>query len=308
MDRGARLGIGLMAASLVAVGIIVVTMFEREVVAPLHRMDVLLRAENGASGRRAGRDELLELEQSVTLLLEKEHEAEARVADQEGLAQVGELAAEMAHEFKRPLTSVRTAVDVLQQEYTLDGEGQVLLDALEGQLEHLHQTMQDLFSIAKPIVLETNVLDLVATLDEALSEIAGTSALDGVEVRRAYAGKQAQAVGDSRRLRQAFVNLMMNGVEAMPDGGVLVVDVDATDAGVEVTFADSGVGLEPEEVERIVKPFYSTKPLGTGLGLPLVARVVSAHRGGLSIESLPGRGTTVRITLPRISETAAREA
>lgn len=308
MDRGARLGIGLMAVSLVAVSLIVVTMFEREVVAPLNRMDVLLRSENGSSERRAGRGQIRELEQSVTLLLEKGQEAEARAADQEALAQVGELATEMAHEFKRPLSSVRTAVEVLQQEYTLDEYGSVLIDAVEGQLDRLHETMQDLFSIAKPIVPGATVVDVAATLDEALSEIAGQASLERVEVRRSYAGKRAHVSGDARRLRQAFLNVLMNGAEAMSDGGLLVVDIDTTGRCVEVSFTDSGHGLEPDEIERILKPFYSTKPAGTGLGLPLVARVVSAHRGGLAIESLPGRGTNVRITLPPTSQPVERGA
>jgi signal transduction histidine kinase len=306
MDRGARLGLALVAVSLITVSIIVVTMFEREVVAPLHRMDDMLRVGNSDSDPRSGRDELKDLEAGVTLLIEKEAKAEARAADQEGLAKVGELAAEMAHEFKRPLTSVRTAVDVLQQEYTLDEEGSVLVRALDEQLERLHETMQDLFSIAKPIVPESVDVDLIDTLDEALMEVAGQPAMAGVQIQRAYAGKQAFVVGDARRLRQAFMNVVMNGAEAMPDGGTLVVDMEVVDHEARVSVADGGTGLEPHEVERVLKPFYSTKPSGTGLGLPLVARVVSAHRGRLAIESTPGEGTTVCITLPQLEKTEAR--
>jgi two-component system sensor histidine kinase AtoS len=93
---------------------------------------------------------------------------------------------------------------------------------------------------------------------------------------------------------------MANGVEAMtPGGGHLTVAVTAL-AGdsVEVSLTDTGHGLEPDQVEKAMRPFYSTKPLGTGLGLPLVARILAAHGGGLAIESRPKRGTTVRITLP----------
>ncbi|NJD18826.1 MAG: HAMP domain-containing histidine kinase, partial [Gemmatimonadetes bacterium] len=156
MERGARLGMGLMAVSLLAVGLVVVTMFEREVVAPLHRMDVLLRAGADRRGSDAPRNELLSLEQSVAELLAKERQAAdqgRQLASREGLAQVGELAAEMAHEFKRPLASIRTAMSVLQQEYELDDGGREVLQAVDGQLERLHETMQDLFSLAKPLVM-----------------------------------------------------------------------------------------------------------------------------------------------------------
>jgi len=311
MERGARLGMGLMAISLLAVGIVVVTMFEREVVAPLHRMDVLLRAGADRRGQAAPRNELHHLEQSVTELLEKEKAVEARAADQgrrlaarEGLAQVGELAAEMAHEFKRPLASIRTAVSVLEQEYELDEGGREVLKAANGQLERLHETMQDLFSLAKPLVVEDSSVDLTEVLDEALAGLAGVPGIEGVEVHRAYGGTPVSVPGDGRRLGQAFLNVLANGVEAMtPGGGHLTVAVQVHPGrSAEVAVTDTGHGLEPEQVERALKPFYSTKPLGTGLGLPLVARIVAAHGGGLAIESRPRRGTTVRITLPLVSE------
>ena len=311
MERGARLGMGLMAFSLLAVGIVVVTMFEREVVAPLHRMDVLLRAEAERRSQPIPRNELHHLEQSVTELLEKEREVQAMAAVQgrqmaarEGLAQVGELAAEMAHEFKRPLASIRTAVSVLEQEYELGEGGREVLKAANGQLERLHETMQDLFSLAKPLVLEDAAVDLSEVLDEAMAELSGLPGITAVEVHRLYATGSVQVPGDGRRLRQAFLNVLANGAEAMlPDGGHLTVSTELRPGGaVEVAITDTGNGLEPEQVEQALKPFYSTKPLGTGLGLPLVARIVAAHGGGLAIESRPKRGTTVRITLPTVAD------
>lgn len=313
MERGARLGMGLMALSLLAVGIVVVTMFEREVVAPLHRMDVLLRAEMDRSGRGTPRDELSSLEQSVTQLLAKERQAAdqgRRLAAREGLAQVGELATEMAHEFKRPLASIRTAMSVLQQEYELDDGGREVLKAVDGQLERLHETMQDLFSLAKPLLMEEGAVEVSGVLDDALAELAGVPGIETVEVHRAYAPGGIHVPGDGRRLRQAFLNVMANGVEAMtPEGGHLTVAVQALPGGsVEVSVTDTGHGLEPDQVEKALRPFYSTKPSGTGLGLPLVARIVSAHGGGLAIESRPKRGTTVRITLPVVPRPDAGSA
>ncbi|MCG6956864.1 MAG: hypothetical protein LJF04_12820 [Gemmatimonadetes bacterium] len=306
IERGARLGMALMAISLLVVGAVVVTMFEREVVAPLHRIDVLLRA--GARDPHGTRphDELRHLERSVTELLAKERAGEARAADQdrrlaaqEGLAQVGELAAEMAHEFKRPLASIHTAVSVVQQEYDLGEGGREVLDAVNVQLDRLRETMQDLFSLAKPVVLEDMAVDVAEVLDEALVELAGIAGVDRVEVHRAYSHSGIHVRGDGRRLRQAFLNVLGNAVEAMPEGGHLTVNVKEVGKGsVEIVITDTGHGLDPEEVDRALRPFYSTKPLGTGLGLPLVARIISAHQGGLAIESGPHRGTTVRITLP----------
>lgn len=309
MERGARLGIGLMAASLLAVVLIIVTMFEREVVAPLQRIDVLLRSERGRGLPPANRDELRHLERSVSRLLEQEKAVQAQAEAQAGLAQVGELAAEMAHEFKRPLASIRTAVEVLQQEYELDDGGKRVLSALDGQLERLHDTMQDLFSLAKPVVLEESAVDVADTLDEALTELAGLFDLHAVEVQRAYGHTGLQVPGDRRRLGQALLNVLTNAVEAMAEGGRLTVSASPVEPeSVEIVITDTGGGLDPEEVERALKPFYSTKPAGTGLGLPLVARVVAAHGGGLAIESRPHVGTTVRITLPLVREVRSEGA
>jgi len=307
MERGARLGIGLMAGSLLAVAIIIMTMLEREVVAPLQRIDVLLRAERGRRLPPANRDELRHLERSVTRLIEQEKAVQAQVDAREGLAQVGELAAEMAHEFKKPLSSIRTAVEVLQQEYELDEGGRHVLSAVDGQLERLYDTMQDLFSLAKPVVLPEAAVELADALDDALTALSGLLDLGGIEIRRSYEHEGRRIPGDLRRLGQAFLNVLTNAVEAMPEGGTLTISVrPAEPESVEVAIRDTGSGLDPEAVERALKPFYSTKPAGTGLGLPLVARIVAAHGGGLAIESRPHVGTTVRITLPLVHDPDAQ--
>jgi signal transduction histidine kinase len=276
MQRGARLGIGLMAVSLMVVAVAVVTMFEREVVAPMHHMHVMLREAR-----------------------ERADDTHRRLEAREGLAEVGELAAEMAHEFKRPLASIRTAVDVLQAEYSLDDGGKRVLGAVEAQLEHLQETMQDLFALAKPVVLETEDVSISDIIDEAVLELAAMPGRERVELRRDRAHETLAVPGDARRLRQAIVNVLANAAEAMPEGGVITLSAEKGPGEVvEISISDTGPGLDPAQVEAALKPFYSTKPLGTGLGLPLVARIVSAHGGGLELKSRPGRGTTVLITLP----------
>lgn len=300
MRRGALLGIGLMAISLLAMVAVVVTMFEREVVAPLHRIDVLIRRTLPDEETHPP-DDLQELEQSVSQLVERERRSADRdraFEDREGLAQVGELAAEMAHEFKRPLASIQTAIQVLEQEYELAEGGREVLDAVDGQLDRLYETMQDLFSLARPVVVEEAAVDVAETLDEALVELSAHPSMSGVEVRRAYTHEGLEVRGDARRLRQAFLNVMTNAAEAMAGGGVLTLTVGRAGSSIEVGVSDTGPGLDPAEVDRALKPFYSTKPTGTGLGLPLVARILAAHSGGLSIESRPGHGTRVRIALP----------
>lgn len=296
VDRGVKLGLGLIVASVLAMAVVLFTMLEREVVAPMQRVADLIGAGGGA-----GRDEITRLEASVVELLQKGQEAEAQrqqLAEREGFAQVGELAAEMAHEFKRPLATVRTALGLLEQEYVLDERGQRMMGAVNEQLEHLAETMRDLFSLAKPVGLEVEEIGLTEVLDDALLALLGHPSLQGVTVVRDYSAGNVRLRADRKRLEHALQNLMLNGLEAMSSGGQLTLRTTALPADwVEIEVRDTGVGIPPGELEKITLPFYSTKPSGTGLGLPLVTRVIAAHEGTLALESEPGKGTTVRVRL-----------
>jgi signal transduction histidine kinase len=188
---------------------------------------------------------------------------------------------------------------MLQQEYELETGGREVMAAVNQQLVLLADTMQDLFTLARPVDLQDTAVSIPETLDEALLEFAGQPGAGRIQVVRRYDPDIPTVRGDERRLRQAFANLMVNALEAMPEGGTLTLTVRATEHGrIAVTVSDTGVGLDPREIERAFRPFYSTKPLGTGLGLPLVARMVVAHGGDICVDSHPGQGTTITIFLP----------
>jgi signal transduction histidine kinase len=311
MDRAARLGLLLLVGSLAAVIFIVATMLEREVVTPIERVAEILGPQ-GPPGRGG---ELDRIEASVSDLLRKEQaaarlaaEQEARLATQAGFAEVGEMAAEMAHEFKRPLASIRSAVSLLEQEYQLDEQAQALLAAVDSQLGKLTETMQDLFALAKPVELESEQVELGDTVDSALAQLAGLVDTTGRRVARHYDPRTPVVHGDRHRIEQMVLNVMLNAMEAMEqEGGALTIRIRPVAGGAALEFRDTGPGIPASEIERVVLPFYSTKPAGTGLGLPLVARVVAAHRGELDIESEPGQGTTVTIVLPAQPWAAASE-
>jgi signal transduction histidine kinase len=267
MQRGARLGIGLVIASLLVMAALLFSIVQHEVITPFQRIAA---------------------------------DQQRKLREQAGLAEVGELAAEMAHEFKRPLASIQTAVGLLEQEYKLDEQGRKLLLALDGQIEKLSETMRDLFALAKPLAVETSRVDLRDVIDNALLQVAPDAAR--VRVKLSLPPGLPHVAGDRRRLEQALGNVIGNAIEAMPDGGTLTVGALNAGATVEIRVHDTGVGIPETKIKDVMRPFYSTKPLGTGLGLPLVARIVSAHGGDLSIESKVGQGTTVTMRLPTAVE------
>jgi signal transduction histidine kinase len=312
MDRGLKVGLALVIVSMIAIAILVSAVIEREVVAPVRRMSGLLGIEPGPANGTT--DEIRSLADSVRRLLEKERAVERmakeqsqRMVAQAGLAEVGGLAAEMAHEFKRPLTTIRTALDVIDQEYQLDPRGETLLQGVQEQLDKLSETMRDLFAIAKPIELNRESVQMEQIVNGALMQLASHPALRQVEVEREYSG-DTLVPGDAPRLEQLFLNLMLNAAEAMPSGGRLSVRLRRSGKTVVAEVEDTGVGIPPEEVEKVFLPFYSTKPAGTGLGLALCARIVAAHAGTVKVLSEPGRGTTIRVELPATTVQGERQS
>jgi signal transduction histidine kinase len=302
MDRGLRVGLALVVASVLGMSALLFTMLDHEVIKPVRAMSDLLDP-GGATGPRRS-DEIRGLASSVTDLIEKERAAEElaetrgqQIAARAGLAQVGEMAAEMAHEFKRPLASIQTALQLMDQEYALDPRGEQMMDSVRLQLDKLSETMRDLFALAKPVEHARDVVELRGVLDGALMQISAHPATHGVELRREYA--DAPPIhGDAHRLEQVALNLMLNAAEAMPSGGLLTVRLRSEPGAAVVEVSDTGVGIPQDAIDKVMRPFYSTKPTGTGLGLALVGRIVAAHHGTLRIESEPGQGTTVRVILP----------
>ncbi|HSJ31218.1 MAG TPA: ATP-binding protein [Longimicrobiales bacterium] len=304
--RGMWMGVGLVLLGLLALGFVLVTMLEREVVGPLQRMGHLLSDESaGGNERRPARDELKEIEASMVRLISHRREVEAREAERdlaaderEGFAQVGELAAEMAHEFKRPLASIRSAMDLLEQEYVMDPGSRDVLDSMHQQLERLSDTMRDLFSLARPMPPERTAVPVREVIDDALLGLAGHPALRSVEIVRDYAADDSAIAAEPRRIQQAVQNVVLNAAEAMPEGGTITLTIRATGGRIAIAVRDTGLGMTEEAVQQALRPFHSTKPNGTGLGLPLVVRILAAHGGELAIDSQPGQGTTVWLTLP----------
>src|SRR4030042_7051754 len=155
-----------------------------------------------------------------------------------------------------------------------------------------------MLSLARPVGLAPKPMVLHDTIDAALARLSGRPSMERVTVVRDYDPRVGQILGDAARLEQAVLNLCLNAAEAMPEGGRLTVATRGSGDAVEIDVSDTGVGIPPENLDKILTPFFSTKALGTGLGLPLVARVVTAHGGRVWVESEVGKGTSFHLELP----------
>ncbi len=319
--RGRTYGFILTLVLVLGFAAALVAMMEREVLEPMRQLRRgIARASAGEGGVRIGlerKDEFGRLASTVDALLERDEEKarlaatqQRALAEQAGFAEVGALAAQVAHEIKRPLAGIKSAMELITQEYAMSDAEKTLLSRVEDELQHVDETLRDLLSLARPVGLNSQPLDLHAVINSALVRLSGLPGTELVTVRREFAPALPPMTGDAARLEQAVLNLCVNAVEAMPDGGTLTISTRAVDGMVDLDVADGGVGIPPENLGKILKPFFSTKAFGTGLGLPLVARVVAAHGGRLWAESETGasggpHGTTFHVHLPVAGAPAA---
>ncbi len=260
----------------------------------------------GPEGARGGHVVIF---QDVTQVVEMEGE----LRRQERLAATGALAAHLAHEIRNPLAAISGSVQVLDAMGPSAGEERSrLMQIVVRETDRLNALITDFLQYARPSPAKSEPVVLAAELAE-LGEMFETVRPDGVALALDVpAGLCVLADGD--QLRQLLWNLLLNGVQAMPDGGSLRVLARAVAAQelreggrrgegevpgwVEIAVEDTGTGIPEDVVDRIFDPFFTTKKDGTGLGLATVHRIVEGNGGHLSVESSVGRGTTFRVHLP----------
>ncbi|MBI3635563.1 MAG: hypothetical protein HY216_05010 [Candidatus Rokubacteria bacterium] len=212
------------------------------------------------------------------------------------LATVGELAAGLAHELRNPLAGMAGALHVLDGQLPGDDPRHELVSDLQAQIKRMNKTLSDLLQHARPARAERRAVELNALVDESLLFLPRGN----VEIVRRYDAAPRVDV-DPHLLHQALLNILVNARQAMPHGGRLTVETRLTAApahGVEIAISDTGTGINPEHVDHIFKPFFTTKTQGTGLGLAIAARIVEQHGGRIEVESTPGVGTTFCVVLP----------
>ncbi len=271
--------------------------------------------ESGDLGARVpedSRDEIGRLGRSFNAMVAQLAEAQRHLKDRhaeeirraEHLASLGKMAGGVAHEINNPLAGMQNCVRTLLKRIGGDAQGIQYLNMLQEGLGRIGRTVRQLLDFAheaKPKMTQTDLVPLlrrcVALLEHELKARKISSSLS------ADPGLPA-LLADSQQLEQLFLNILMNAVEAMPDGGSLTVSAELQEgqAGVlaKVRITDTGIGIGPDHLPRIFEPFFTTKEVGkgTGLGLSVSYGIVKAHRGSIDVQSEVGKGSTVTVILP----------
>jgi signal transduction histidine kinase len=305
-------------AIIALVSLAISLIFSAQVNAPISALvGVMRRAEGGDLSARAQlrrRDELGSLGRSLNSMIERldttQREVERFHTEQliraERLASVGELAASVAHEIKNPLAGISGAVQVLAENFPADDPQREVAGQILRQCERMDKTIRDLLSYAQPLTAEPYPTDINETVERACFMALPNPARAKVTVHRQFAAGLPRTLADGKHLEQAFLNLILNAVQAMPQGGELTLSTalreEAAAEGarriIEVTVADTGVGIAPQIREKIFSPFYTTRTQGTGLGLSITRKILEQDGGTISVESEPGKGTTFTVRIP----------
>ena len=218
---------------------------------------------------------------------------------QQRLAAVGEMAAGIAHEIRNPLASMSGSIQVLRQELPLNEEQAQLMDIVLRESERLNDTIRSFLAYARPQRFAVSRLDVRKTLqDTALLIRHGSDARDDHVVEVDVPSEPVWYDADENQIRQIVWNLATNGLRAMARGGRLRLAVVATAGEVELIVEDQGRGIPEEELDEIFQPFHSSFEKGTGLGLPIVHRIVTDYGGTIQVSSRVALGTTFRVKLP----------
>ncbi len=241
----------------------------------------------------------------VLRLLQRTRQAEAQAQMDDRLTYVGALAAGLAHEIRNPLNVLSLNLQMLEEEVTGrisgdTGELREYLAALQGEIRRLSSLVNNFLSYARPNQPRFATCDLNQLLQEIVVLVRPEFEAREIALRQDLAPFLPQVDLDEAQIRQAVMNILMNTTQILKPGGVVTVKTGVASRGdVFATIADDGPGIKAEDRERIFEVFYSTRGGGTGLGLPIAARIMKAHGGSIAVESEPGRGARFILTLPR---------
>jgi signal transduction histidine kinase len=231
------------------------------------------------------------------------------------LATMGELAASIAHELNNPLATVSLRVEGMLAKTAPDDPRRSALEVISHEIERMGNLVANLLQFSRRGEDRSSTLDVAEELLRTLELIRHRFNKSRIRIVQEFAHDAPRIHGNHDQLRQVFLNLLMNALDAMPTAGALTLRItpgalDGAIMAVVVEIVDTGVGIPPENLSRVVEPFFTTKEegKGTGLGLPICRRIVQEHGGRLELQSEVGNGTTVRITLPDRASAKAQDA
>ncbi|OLS33684.1 ATP-binding protein [Bacillus sp. MRMR6] len=243
-----------------------------------------------------GKDAILTIGKDIT---DRKEQTDRLLQKSEKLALLGQMAAGIAHEIRNPLTSIKGFVQLFKSNHMQDEYYDIVLS----ELERINSIVGEFLVLAKPtasVFIEKDIKELIR---DVVTLISTQSILTNVQIFVEYESDLPAISCEENQLKQVFLNLLKNAIEAMPNGGNIFVKIHSKEEGkISVQFIDEGVGIPEERITTLGEPFYTTKEKGTGLGLMTCFKIIESHNGELTIHSKLGEGTTIDVILPTITQ------
>jgi signal transduction histidine kinase len=232
------------------------------------------------------------------VLYKEQRERFRRMSRADKLATIGELAAGAAHEIRNPLTAIKSSLQYLKTK-NKGGKDNRLLDSALKETARIDEILSGLLSFSRPTETKKEEGNLLEILEESLELISFQIKKQKIKIGQDFPASPVVLNGDKAQLKQLFLNLFLNSLQAMKEGGELKIEVSPSgDGKVLVAITDTGEGIPEENLDKIFDPFFTTKKGGTGLGLSICYGIVQSHRGEIEVKSELSRGTTALVRLP----------
>jgi two-component system NtrC family sensor kinase len=228
--------------------------------------------------------------------IERLHQRE--MARAEHLATIGELAAGLAHEIRNPLAGIAGVVEVIGKELPAQSASRAVLPEVQGEIQHIQTILNDLLAYARPRSPAFHLADLNATIEQAVFLARQQVRTAPIEISFAPQEDLPEVVHDPVQIQQVILNLLINGIQAIPKEGKVEVTSRREGEFAVVSVKDTGKGISRDSLPRIFKPFFTTRAEGTGLGLPLAKGIVESHGGRIEVKSEANCGAQFDVLLP----------
>jgi signal transduction histidine kinase len=301
--RRSAMTIGIVAISVILLVAAVGSIIAGNITAPVKQLvkvtEQIADGDLTAEAEVKTRDEIGALAESFNQMTRELKVSRDKLVQSEKLAAVGHLAAGIAHEIRNPLTSIKMIVQLLKRRLKDDESSRESVQVVLGEIDRLEIIINGLLDFARPMELALEPADVAHVINDILGIMEADLRHRKIELVRSMDEKLPQVMLDENRMKQVFMNVILNSIQAMPGGGSLTFKChyDKESRLVQVEISDTGTGMSQEVLANAFEPFFSTKPDGTGLGLSNVRKIIELHGGNIQIESAEGQGTKAIIAL-----------
>jgi two-component system, NtrC family, sensor histidine kinase HydH len=236
------------------------------------------------------------------VIIERRAEEKKRLLDKlhqsERMATLGEMIASVSHEIKNPLGIIRSTADLLEKKVVQFDPQNQFASVIREEANRLNRIVTEFLDFARPQIPRINPVRIETILEKNLRFLEPELVRHSIAIQRDFVPESPTIQVDQDLLYRAFLNILLNAIQAMPQGGTIWIRVRYDTQGVGIEFKDSGSGLSQETLTKAFKPFYTTKEKGSGLGLAIVKNIIEAHKGTIQMVNSETGGTSVHITLP----------